>query len=78
MISRLTVGMDADEKEQFQYEWEKSLQFRKRVSQLLKEREEQLISSMISEENYSKEWPHLQATRVAQLKEIRSLLTLLK
>ena len=78
MLTRLTRGLDEDQKVQLQYDFDVSYAFRKRLIEVIEEDIKAVHSSMRKEDGFDAAWPYRQADRVAQTKVLERMKSILK
>lgn len=78
MKTRLTKGLDERDQEIERENFHKALGFRKRMIDLLNEEIDGLHASMRDEDGFNNpNWAYVQADRVAQVKALRRIISLL-
>jgi hypothetical protein len=78
MRASLLEGVDEVDRDEAKADFVSAFRFRKNLSRVLEKEIQSLIVNMCDEDMFSKDWPLIQADRVAQIKAKRKLISLLE
>lgn len=78
MKQSLYEGTTDKERELVRIDYEKALPFRKNLIRVLEKEVQTIVTSMCDEDLFSKDWPLVQATKIAEIKSKRRLIALLE
>ena len=73
----LLEGMNEEEKQEATAEFISAFRFRQNLIRVLEKEVQSLVVSMLDEDLYSKDWPLIQADKIAQIRAKRKFISLL-